>query len=193
MYAVFVAYPMLLGRRAGRDRDPYLAAVLASAMFFFARARRARLPAATAGRSASCRSAQARILALLLSQLLRIEPAGRARSRPAGAGRRRGAGVRDRGHPAAAAAPVDHDRLGARGRGAGLALSPHPAPRPVLLPASALLAAVFVRLALNPAILFYEPRGAMRIFNWYLYAYVICAAAMFAGRPGGCRRPNDRW
>ena len=46
--------------------------------------------------------------------------------------------------------------------------------------ATALLAAVFVRLALNPAILFYEPRASLRILNWYLYAYLICAAAMFA-------------
>ena len=43
----------------------------------------------------------------------------------------------------------------------------------------ALLGAVFVRLALNPEVLVYEPRGALRIFNWYLYAYVLCAAAMF--------------
>src|SRR6185295_2718012 len=41
----------------------------------------------------------------------------------------------------------------------------------------ALLAAVFVRLALNPEVLIYEPRGEWRIFNWYLYAYAICAAA----------------
>ena len=43
----------------------------------------------------------------------------------------------------------------------------------------ALLGAVFVRLALNPEVLIYEPRGSMRIFNWYLYAYLLCAAAMF--------------
>jgi uncharacterized membrane protein len=30
---------------------------------------------------------------------------------------------------------------------------------------------------MNPEILHYEPRGAYRILNWYLYAYVICAAA----------------
>jgi uncharacterized membrane protein len=41
----------------------------------------------------------------------------------------------------------------------------------------ALLGAAFVRLAMNPEILHYEPRGALRIFNWYLYAYLICAAA----------------
>ena len=30
---------------------------------------------------------------------------------------------------------------------------------------------------MNPEVLIYEPRGDLRIFNWYLYAYVICAAA----------------
>ena len=44
---------------------------------------------------------------------------------------------------------------------------------------TALLAAVFVRLALNPEILIYEPRGDLRILNWYLYTYLVCAAAMF--------------
>jgi uncharacterized membrane protein len=38
---------------------------------------------------------------------------------------------------------------------------------------------VFVRLALNPAVFIYEPRGALRIVNWYLYAYALAAAAMF--------------
>jgi uncharacterized membrane protein len=44
--------------------------------------------------------------------------------------------------------------------------------------ALALLSVVFVRLALNPEILQYEPRGSLRIFNWYLYTYVLSAAAM---------------
>jgi uncharacterized membrane protein len=52
--------------------------------------------------------------------------------------------------------------------------------RGLLYSGVALMAAVFVRLALNPEILYYEPRGALRIFNWYLYAYAICAAACFA-------------
>ena len=50
---------------------------------------------------------------------------------------------------------------------------------------------MFVRLVVNPEILLYEPRGAMRILNWYLYAYLICAAAMFAAS-WWLRRPNDR-
>jgi uncharacterized membrane protein len=41
----------------------------------------------------------------------------------------------------------------------------------------ALFGAVFVRLALNPEVLVYQPRGGWRILNWYLYAYLICAAA----------------
>jgi uncharacterized membrane protein len=51
--------------------------------------------------------------------------------------------------------------------------------RGLLQATSALLAVVFARLALNPAVFFYEPRGSMRILNWYLYAYLTCSAAMF--------------
>ena len=34
---------------------------------------------------------------------------------------------------------------------------------------------------MNPEVLTYEPRGAMRIFNWYLYTYLLSAAALFLG------------
>jgi uncharacterized membrane protein len=34
---------------------------------------------------------------------------------------------------------------------------------------------------MNPEILLYEPRGPMRIFNWYLYAYLVCATAFLLG------------
>jgi len=52
--------------------------------------------------------------------------------------------------------------------------------RGLLLACVALLATVFVRLALNPDVFRYEPRGELRIFNWYLYAYLLAAASMFA-------------
>ena len=39
-----------------------------------------------------------------------------------------------------------------------------------------------MRLALNPQIFLYEPRGALRIFNWYLYTYLICARGDVRGR-----------
>jgi uncharacterized membrane protein len=44
-----------------------------------------------------------------------------------------------------------------------------------------LLVVVFVRLALNPAVLSYHPRAAFPIFNWYLYTYGIATACLFFG------------
>jgi len=55
---------------------------------------------------------------------------------------------------------------------------PHPGLR---LVGVALLATVFVRLALNPAVLSYHPRGGLPIWNWYLYTYGLAAASTFAG------------
>jgi Predicted membrane protein (DUF2339) len=54
---------------------------------------------------------------------------------------------------------------------------PHPGLR---LAAVALLVVVFVRLALNPAVLSYHPRAGFPIFNWYLYTYGIATACLFA-------------
>ena len=54
---------------------------------------------------------------------------------------------------------------------------PHPGLR---LAGVVLLAVVFVRLALNPAVLTYHPRAAFPILNWYLYTYGIATACMFA-------------
>jgi len=44
----------------------------------------------------------------------------------------------------------------------------------------ALLVIVFVRLALNPAVLSYHPRAGFPIFNWYLYTYSIATVCSFA-------------
>jgi uncharacterized membrane protein len=178
MYAVFVAYPMLLGRRAGRDRDPYLAAVVASAMCFFGA--RAALEAGGYGWGiGAVPIALSAVLAILLRELLRIEAAGE----------------RDLGRLAliagaslafvTVAIPLQlHHQwitIGWALEGAALAWVYRRVPhRGLLYSGVALMTAVFVRLALNPAVLYYEPRGAMRIFNWYLYAYAICAAACFA-------------
>ncbi|HEY0143147.1 MAG TPA: DUF2339 domain-containing protein [Thermoanaerobaculia bacterium] len=49
----------------------------------------------------------------------------------------------------------------------------------LLVWSAALAAAVFVRLVLNPEVYGYHPRTGSPIFNWYLYAYVACAAALF--------------
>lgn len=43
------------------------------------------------------------------------------------------------------------------------------------------LAAAFVRLALNPAVLSYRPRTHTPIWNWYLYAYGVASICFFLG------------
>lgn len=175
VYIVFIAYPVVLGRRAQSERDPYMAAVLASAMFFFA-ARAALDAGHYGGMIGALPVAQGTIMAFLLRQLLRMEAPGE----------------RDLGRLALVAGaalafvtvaiPLQLERqwitIGWALEGAALAWLfrrvPH---RGLLYTGLALLGAVFVRLAMNPEILHYEPRGAHRIFNWYLYAYLICAAA----------------
>jgi uncharacterized membrane protein len=47
--------------------------------------------------------------------------------------------------------------------------------------AGGLFAAVFLRLAMNPAVLAYHPRAAAPFFNWYLAVYGVAAAAFFVG------------
>jgi uncharacterized membrane protein len=176
LYALFVGYPFAIGRRAVLAREPYLAAILASAMFFFA------------GRTAFMRGglewmigvvpvATGVVLAILLRQLLRLQQAGE----------------RDMGRLALVAGaalgfvtvaiPLQLEEqwitIGWALEGAALAWLfrriPH---RGLLYAASALFVVVFVRLAANPWVLVYEPRGELRIFNWYLYTYLVCAGAM---------------
>ena len=175
LYAIFIAYPVILGRRARGERDPYLAAVAASAMLFFA-GRAALLGGGFGSMVGVLPIAEGAVLALLLRQLLHIEPAGK----------------RDLGRLALIAGAalafvtvaiplqLEHQWITIGWAVEGAALTwvfrriPH---RGLLYWAVALLGAVFVRLALNPWVLHYQQRGSMRIFNWYLYTYVICAAA----------------
>jgi hypothetical protein len=176
MYAVFAAYPFILGRRARESRDPFLTAIGGSAFFFFA-ARAALRQGALLQYAGAVPILEAAVMALALRQLLRLQPAGQ----------------RDLGRLALVAAttlalvtvaiPVQLSHqwitIGWALEGAALAWTYQRIPHRGLLGwGSALLAAVFARLALNPAIFLYEPRG-YRVFNWYLYAYVICACAMF--------------
>jgi hypothetical protein len=176
IYSVFVVYPLILGRRAAHERDPYVAAVVASAMFFFAM-RSAFQAAGLTWMIGAIPVAESAVLVLLFGQLLRIEAPGE----------------RDLGRLALVAGatlafitvaiPLQLDRqwitIGWALEGAALAWLygriPH---RGLLYAGVALLAAVFVRLALNPDVFQYEPRGPVRIFNWYLYAYALGAAAM---------------
>src|SRR5436309_15297277 len=81
--------------------------------------------------------------------------------------------------------PIEFDRqwitVGWALEGAALCWLFHRVPHSGLRVAGVgLLVVVFVRLALNPAVLSYHPRAAAPIFNWYLYTYGIATVCLFA-------------
>jgi hypothetical protein len=179
IYLAFNLYPFLLGRGVKRALAPYQAAVLASVPFFF-QARHAMIQAGWGQAIGILPVAQALVLALVLMQLLRIEPPG----------------VRHLGRLAlvagaalafiTAAIPLQLEKewitIGWALEAAALAWLygkiPH---KGLLIAASGLFASVFIRLALNPSVLVYQPRGGIRIWNWYLYTYLVAAMAMISG------------
>ena len=179
IYLCFIAYPLILGARAGRAIAPYLAAVLASVPYFFFSEQSWEwrgwepyigfLPVLQAG-----------LMILLLVRLLRIEPAReRLLSRLALIAAAALAFI-------TVAIPLQLDKewitiAWALEAAALLWLYRRIPHRGLVLWSVALFAAVFTRLVFNPAVLAYHPRSATPIFNWYLYTYLIPAAAFFAG------------
>jgi uncharacterized membrane protein len=177
MYLPFAIYPLALGRRASGSRDPYVAALIAGVWCFLA-ARHAVMQTEYAWMIGIVPIAIGAITTVHLRMLLRIQPAGE----------------RDLGRLALVAGAAlgfltvaiplqlreQWITIGWALEGAAVAWLfrriPH---RGLLYAATALLGAVFVRLVMNPEVLRYEPAGSIRIFNWYLYAYATCAAAMF--------------
>ena len=178
MYVAFAAYPLLLGRRGRGARDPYVAAIVASAWCFLA----TRHGVVQAGHEALVGVVPVALGAVTMvhfRQLLRIEPTG----------------SRDLGRLALVAGtalafltvaiPLQLKQqwitIGWALEGAAVAWLfrriPH---RGLLYAAVGLLGTVFARLALNAEVFRYEPRGPARIVNWYLYTYLTCAAAMLA-------------
>jgi uncharacterized membrane protein len=171
---------LVLGERARGLRQPWLAAVLASLPFFLF-ARQALVTGGYSGVIGALPVAQAIALAVLLARLVRLE-----RGRPVT--------EHDRGRLAlfagavlagvTAAIPLQLDRewitLGWALLAAALAALylriPH---RGLLFWTAGLLAVVFARLAFNPAVLAYHPRGGLPIWNWYLYTYLVPALAFF--------------
>lgn len=177
MYVPFALCPMVLGARARESRDPYIAAIVASA-WCFAAARYAVVRAGYEWMVGVVPVALGAVTTLHVRQLLRIEPKG----------------SRDLGRLALVAGTalsfatvtiplqLSHQwiTIGWALEGAAVAWLYRRVPhRGLLYAAAALLGAVFARLALNPEVFRYEPRGSMRILNWYLYAYLLCACAMF--------------
>jgi uncharacterized membrane protein len=175
LYVMFVAYPFILGQRAQASRDPYLTAIAGSVFFFF-QGRSALLQGNLASFVGFIPVLEGAVLALLLRSLLRIEPrGGRDLARLAIVA---GSALAF----ATVAIPLQLKQqwitIGWALEGAALAWLYRRVPhRGLLYWAVALLSAAFVRLALNPSVLIYEPRG-MRIVNWYLYAYLIVSVAI---------------
>lgn len=177
VFLVFLAYPLAIGRRVGSAFLPYLGAALASLMFFFA-AHAAIEDAQLTRYVGALPVAEAGLMAILLVQLLRLEPPGaRTLGRLAFVAATVLAFI-------TAAIPLQLEKewitIGWALEAAALAWLflriPH---RGLLYAAVGLAAVVFIRLAANPEVLAYYPRGSVRLWNWYLYTYAVTAAAFF--------------
>ena len=177
IYAIFLAYPMLLGKRAKLALAPYLAAVFASAAFF-GFAYDALVDGGYKPYIGALPVAQAMLMLVLLWRLLQIErDVERMLSRLALVAATVLGFI-------TLAIPLQLDKewitIGWALEGAALIWLfrriPH---RGLLLWGGALLAAVFTRLVLNPSVLEYHARSSTRVFNWYLYTYLVCAIAMY--------------
>jgi uncharacterized membrane protein len=179
LFGLSLAYPLLLGRRAGRAHEPYLAAVLASVAFFFL-ARSSFLAAGWDNVIGALPVAEALLLAVLLVRLLRLGiPAKEDATRLALVAGTILAFV-------AVAIPLQLENewitIGWALLAASLAWLYTRIPHGGLVATSAgLYAAVFVRLVVNPAVLTYHPRAATPFWNWYLYTYLVPAVAFFFG------------
>jgi uncharacterized membrane protein len=178
MYLVFLVYPLALGRRAGRLLSPYLAAVMSGVVTLFL-ARQSMIEGGLGPVIGILPVTEAAFTCILLFRLLRLElPGERTLGRLALVAGAALAFV-------TVAIPLQLENewitIGWALEGAALAWLygriPH---RGLFYGSAGLLATVFVRLALNPSVLEYQARSS-RILNWYLYTYLACALAMFAG------------
>jgi uncharacterized membrane protein len=179
LLAPFLLFPLALGARAKTAKGPYLAAVLANVPFFFL-ARSALIDMKLGDAIGLLPVAQAALLSVLFASLLKLEPAGK---------RTLGRLALVAGAVLAfitVAIPLQLDKewitIGWALEGAALlwlfTRIPH---RGLLVWSIGLYAAAFVRLTMNRAVLEYHPRGSVPVLNWYLYTYLVVAAAFFAG------------
>jgi hypothetical protein len=177
LYAPFVIYPLALGTRTKRAMAPYLAAVLASVPFFVF-ARHAIREAALDYAIGVLPLFQALLMIALLMRLRRIEPpTERTLNRLALVAAAALAFV-------TVAIPLQLEKqwitiawaLEAAALVWLFTRIPH---RGLLVWSGGLFAAVFVRLTFNRAVFAYHPVSHTPIVNWYLYTYLVAAAAFF--------------
>jgi uncharacterized membrane protein len=175
VYAVFLLYPVAIGSRARTLLEPYLAAVMASAFFFFF-ARQSLLAGGYADRIGLLPDGQALLMSGLLWRLLQLEPRGK---------RTLGRLALVAGSVLAfvtVAIPLQLENhwitIGWALQAAALAWLWRKIPHKGLVAwTTGLLAAVLWRLLLDPSAVYY---GAPPIWNWYLYTYLVAAGAFFA-------------
>jgi uncharacterized membrane protein len=176
-YLLWLAYPVWLGERAAKARSPFIAAVIASALFFpFGYLV---MKARFADYMGALPVVQAAFLLGLVVLILRRE----------------GPEKRDRGRLAivagvalafvTAAIPLQLDKqwitIGWALEAAALAWLYRRIIHKGLLATSAALAiAVVLRLTVNPAVFSYHARAAIPVWNWYLYAYLVSAVSLLA-------------
>ncbi len=177
--ALFTLFPLLLGAKIGRSRSPHAAAILGHLLFFFA-ANNALHELHATSAIGLLPLAQAAILGGLLLALWRRESA------------------EERFIPRLAlmaaavlafvtvAIPLQFENewltLGWVLEAAALLwLYRRLEYRGLLFWSAGLYAAVFIRLVFNSAVFRYHPKTETPVLNWYLYAYLVAAAAFFAG------------
>jgi uncharacterized membrane protein len=177
IYALFLSYPFWCGPTARRALGPYLAAVAAGVPFFLF-ARHALVAGGFADRIGLLPLTQALLMAGLLWKLLQLEPPGkRAMGRLAMVAGSVLAFV-------TVAIPLQLEKqwitIGWALLAAALAWLWRRIPHwGLLVWTSGLMAGVFIRLVFNPAVFEYHARGTTPIVNWYLYTYLVAAAAFF--------------
>lgn len=189
LYVPFILYPLLLGRRVASRTEPHLAAVLASAVFFFV-GWKSFLDAGWKDVIGILPIGQAIILCILLLRVLRIEPQGK---------RTQGRLALVAGAALAfvtVAIPLQFEKewitLAWALEAAALAwLYTKVRHEGLHFTSMALACTAFVRLALNQATLSYYPRTGTPVFNWFLYAYLLAAVALFVAA-FYLRRTDDR-
>jgi uncharacterized membrane protein len=179
VWALFVLHPLVLGRRAARQRGPYVAAVAASAGLF-PLLRDALEDGGYRGVIGLLPLAMALGLSALVGRLLTLGvPPEEDRARLALVSGAALAFV-------TVALPLQFEKewltLGFAFLGAALAwLYGRIRHRGLVAWSLGLFLAAFVRLALNPAVLTYHARTGTPVLNWYLFVYGAAAAAFFAG------------
>jgi hypothetical protein len=188
LYAPFVAYPLILGSRLRTFLAPHIASIVAGAGFVLYL--RSVFDGTTGERAIGLVPlAVAGLLGIQMRELLRVDPGGA--SRPGRLALMAAAILAF----VTVAVPMQLDNewitVAWALESAALAwLFTRLEHRQLFYWSAALALAVFVRLSVNPAVLEYHQESHLAFFNWYLYTYVISAAALFIGAYF-LRRMND--